>query len=186
MKNSDRFSPRLRRGQSLEPRLFIWYVESPRTNPAWPAARTGHSEQVRRAGGSHPTLYAQLCPSDRRQLAHAARNNDLQAARLMVAAGLPADAGSQHGATPLHWAAFHAMRNSLQYFCFSSRRWTSRTPIFTARQLAGRSTAQNMDGTAATATILPLLNSSCALAPNRPTTYQAPRDPTGISFSEGG
>jgi ankyrin repeat protein len=44
---------------------------------------------------------------DRRQLAHAARNNDLTAVRLMLTAGLPVEARGQHNATSLHWAAFH-------------------------------------------------------------------------------
>jgi hypothetical protein len=54
-----------------------------------------------------PNLVTRLRDPDRRQLAHAARNNDLNAVRLMLAIGLPVDACSQHGATPLHWAAFH-------------------------------------------------------------------------------
>ena len=49
----------------------------------------------------------QLTPAGRRQLAHAARNNDTIAARLMLEAGLPVDTYSQHHATPLHWAAWH-------------------------------------------------------------------------------
>jgi ankyrin repeat protein len=52
-------------------------------------------------------LVARLRDADRRQLAHAARNNDLNAVCLMLAIGLPVDARSQHNATPLHWAAFH-------------------------------------------------------------------------------
>jgi ankyrin repeat protein len=42
-----------------------------------------------------------------RQVANAARNNNAPAVRLMLAAGLPVDVKGQHGATPLHWAAFH-------------------------------------------------------------------------------
>lgn len=45
--------------------------------------------------------------ADLRQLAHAARNNNLSAVRLMLQIGLPIDACGQHEATPLHWAAFH-------------------------------------------------------------------------------
>ncbi len=56
---------------------------------------------------AEPNLAARLRDPERRQLAHAARNNDLNAVRLMLAAGLPVDARSQHDATPLHWAAFH-------------------------------------------------------------------------------
>jgi ankyrin repeat protein len=56
---------------------------------------------------AEPNLVARLHDADRRQLAHAARNNDLNAVCLMLAIGLPVDARSQHNATPLHWAAFH-------------------------------------------------------------------------------
>ncbi len=42
-----------------------------------------------------------------RQIADAARNNDMRAFRAMLTLGFPVDARSQHGATPLHWAAFH-------------------------------------------------------------------------------
>ena len=54
-----------------------------------------------------PTLAAALGAAGRRQLAHAARNNDTAAARLMLTAGLPVDTFSQHHATPLHWASWH-------------------------------------------------------------------------------
>jgi len=55
----------------------------------------------------HPKLSSSLSAAGRRQVAHAARNNDTSAARLMLAAGLPVDTFSQHHATPLHWAAWH-------------------------------------------------------------------------------
>jgi hypothetical protein len=55
----------------------------------------------------HPALAAALPPAGRRHVAHAARNNDTVAARMMLAAGLPIDTFSQHHATPLHWAAWH-------------------------------------------------------------------------------
>jgi ankyrin repeat protein len=57
---------------------------------------------------AQPSLAANLSVSGRRQLAHAARNNDVTAVRLMIAAGLPVvDVFSQHHATPLHWAGWH-------------------------------------------------------------------------------
>ena len=57
---------------------------------------------------AQPNLAATLSASGRRQLAHAARNNDVTAVRLMIAAGLPVvDVFSQHHATPLHWAGWH-------------------------------------------------------------------------------
>ena len=62
---------------------------------------------VRDLLGQQPGLLTTLSESGRRQLAHAARNNDTVAARLMLQAGLPVDTFSQHHATPLHWAAWH-------------------------------------------------------------------------------
>jgi len=55
----------------------------------------------------HPGLVGSLSPAERRQMAHAARNNSLGSVRLMLAAGLPVEATGQHGGTPLHWAAWH-------------------------------------------------------------------------------
>ena len=40
-------------------------------------------------------------------LADAARDNDLRAVQVMLAAGWPVDVRGQHRATPLHWAAWH-------------------------------------------------------------------------------
>jgi hypothetical protein len=55
----------------------------------------------------NPRLAGGLSEAYSRQVAHAARNNNLAAVRIMLAAGFPVDALGQHGATPLHWAAFH-------------------------------------------------------------------------------
>jgi ankyrin repeat protein len=55
----------------------------------------------------NPGITTSLDEAARRMVAHAARNNNLAAVRLMLAAGWPAQALGQHGATPLHWAAFH-------------------------------------------------------------------------------
>ena len=56
---------------------------------------------------ANPNLIQNLSETDRRQLAHAARNNNFAAVRLMLAAGLPVAAAGQHKGTALHWAAFH-------------------------------------------------------------------------------
>jgi ankyrin repeat protein len=56
---------------------------------------------------SHPGLAQTLGDEDRRRLVDAAQENDATAIRLMLAAGWPLDARGQHGATALHWAAFH-------------------------------------------------------------------------------
>jgi ankyrin repeat protein len=54
-----------------------------------------------------PQLLAQAPQKALRQVADAARNNNLAAVRAMLHRGFPVTALSQHGATPLHWAAFH-------------------------------------------------------------------------------
>ena len=54
-----------------------------------------------------PGLISSLSNSDLCQVAHAARNNNAPAVRVMLAAGWPVVALGQHQATPLHWAAFH-------------------------------------------------------------------------------
>jgi hypothetical protein len=54
-----------------------------------------------------PELSSWLLASDKRQVAHAARNNETAVVGAMLKAGLPVDARGQHDATPLHWAAFH-------------------------------------------------------------------------------
>ena len=90
------------------PELARWLMErSPATlqlvNACWL-----HDDAAVESLLSHdPQLSAKLADSDRRQLAHAARNNDLHAVQLFLRAGLPVDARGQHQATALHWAAWH-------------------------------------------------------------------------------
>jgi hypothetical protein len=67
----------------------------------------GDETAVQSLIAGHPGLVSNLSAAYRRQVAHAARNNNTAAVRVMLAAGLPVDEVSQHGATPLHWAAFH-------------------------------------------------------------------------------
>jgi ankyrin repeat protein len=55
----------------------------------------------------NPGLLASLRDADRRNVADAARNNNLNAVRLMLEVGLPVDARGQHAGTSLHWASFH-------------------------------------------------------------------------------
>jgi ankyrin repeat protein len=73
-----------------------------------------HDEAAVRSLAQQPDIVAQLTPAGRRQLAHAVRNNDAIAARLMLEAGLPVDAYSQHHATPLHWAAWHGSADTVR------------------------------------------------------------------------
>lgn len=62
------------------------------------------AREMAKVGGLVPE---RLPKSDRRHLAHAARNNNLAAVKTMLELGFPIDGTSQHAATPLHWAAYH-------------------------------------------------------------------------------
>lgn len=62
---------------------------------------------VKQLLAQNPTIVSSLSKPYQRHVAHAARNNNLAAVRIMLTAGLPVDALGQHQATPLHWAAFH-------------------------------------------------------------------------------
>jgi ankyrin repeat protein len=56
---------------------------------------------------ANPQLLARAPKTALRQIADAARNNNPAVVRAMLRRGFPATALSQHGAMPLHWAAFH-------------------------------------------------------------------------------
>ena len=56
---------------------------------------------------ARPDMARTLGEDELRKLPFAAQNDNVQAVRLMLAAGWPADATAQHGATALHWAGFH-------------------------------------------------------------------------------
>ena len=54
-----------------------------------------------------PSVGGRLTPADVRKLPDAARDENAAAVSLMLDFGWPVDAKGQHGATALHWAAFH-------------------------------------------------------------------------------
>ena len=56
---------------------------------------------------ARPDIARTLSDDERRKLPFAAQNNNVEAVRLMLAAGWPVGAVGQHGATALHWAGFH-------------------------------------------------------------------------------
>jgi len=89
-------------------RIFQFLMErSPDEIKLITACWLGDEATINSLFATELNLVARMRDADRRQLAHAARNNNLTAVRLMLAIGLPVDARSQHNATPLHWAAFH-------------------------------------------------------------------------------
>lgn len=56
---------------------------------------------------TNPGAIQQAPASLTSQVADAARNNNTAAVKVMLARGFPVSAVAQHGAAPLHWAAFH-------------------------------------------------------------------------------
>ena len=72
-------------------------------NAAW----AGDEAAVDAIRARNPKLQESFTKSDLQQVAHAARNNELAAVRLLLKAGLPVISRGQHNATPLHWAAWH-------------------------------------------------------------------------------
>jgi ankyrin repeat protein len=88
--------------------LHQWLMDrSPADVKLIAACWAGDESAVRSLVSDHPGLVASLSGAYRRHAAHAARNNDVDAVRAMLGAGLPVDALGQHKGTPLHWAAFH-------------------------------------------------------------------------------
>lgn len=71
------------------------------------ACLAGDEAAARAVLTAHPGIVQTLADADRRELAHAARNNQANAVRLFLESGWPVDVRGQHQATPLHWAAFH-------------------------------------------------------------------------------
>jgi len=55
----------------------------------------------------HPDTVKRLSDEDAQKLPQAAQNNNIQAVRLMLAAGWPVDTRGEMGATALHWAGFN-------------------------------------------------------------------------------
>jgi ankyrin repeat protein len=71
------------------------------------AAEVGDEAAFRELQRQKPDLVATLTDGEKRKLADAAENNNLDAVRLMLDAGWPVDFIGAHGGSALHWAAFH-------------------------------------------------------------------------------
>ncbi|HEV2210644.1 MAG TPA: ankyrin repeat domain-containing protein [Verrucomicrobiae bacterium] len=111
--------------------IYIWTL-GPNKSPHVLAHESGHAEVLRclmerspdslklslalelgdkalfdRLVAAAPDMPKSLAPAERRRLADAAQNRNLEMVRRMLEAGWPVDARGQHGGTALHWAAFH-------------------------------------------------------------------------------
>jgi ankyrin repeat protein len=71
------------------------------------AGELGDRATLAALADEHPGLVAELTSDQRRRLVDAAQDADSAAVSAMLGAGWPVDARGQHGATALHWAAFH-------------------------------------------------------------------------------
>src|SRR5262249_47822209 len=67
----------------------------------------GDEATMRQLRADYTKIAGEFTEEDRRQVAHAARNNETSVVRLLLESGLPVDGTSQHQATALHWAGFH-------------------------------------------------------------------------------
>jgi ankyrin repeat protein len=83
------------------------------------AAEVGDEPAFRELLREQPDLVSTLSDADKRKLADAAQNNNLDAVRLMLGAGWPVDFPGPDNVTALHWAAFHGnadmVREILRY-----------------------------------------------------------------------
>ncbi|HEV8543979.1 MAG TPA: ankyrin repeat domain-containing protein [Verrucomicrobiae bacterium] len=80
---------------------------SPSTVRLINACWLGDQEMVESVLQAAPEIAGGLSKADQQQIAHAARNDNLPAVRLLLKAGFPVEARGQHGATPIYWAAWH-------------------------------------------------------------------------------
>ena len=87
--------------------LQLLFDRSPEPVKLIAACWLGDEATVQSLRAKHPNMAESFTDGDRRQVAHAARNNKTDVVRLLIESGLPVDARGQHQATPLHWAAFH-------------------------------------------------------------------------------
>ena len=78
------------------------------------AVDLGDEELFRRLLQAQPRLVKSLRPAELRKLADAARDRNLDALRLMLAAGWPLDARGDDDGTALHWAAWHGNREMVK------------------------------------------------------------------------
>jgi hypothetical protein len=87
--------------------LELLLARSPDTLRLAAACELGQREQVEALLAARPALRGTAPAALQRRLVDAAQDADLEAVRLFLRAGWPADALGQHGATALHWGAFH-------------------------------------------------------------------------------
>lgn len=106
--------------QAKHPDLFEYLMaQSPPGLQLAVACEVVDENRARRVVAETPGVLASLTASDRRRLPAAATDNRLDAVRLMLSLGWPADEPGQEGGTALHWAAFHGnidmVREILRY-----------------------------------------------------------------------
>ena len=71
------------------------------------AGQLADTQLMRSLLANDPRLVQRLTTEQRAGLVNAAQSERLDAVRAMLEAGWPVDARGQHGATALHWAAYH-------------------------------------------------------------------------------
>ncbi len=87
--------------------LEVLFERSPPALQLSAACELGEASRVESLLAERPELRGAVPSEERRKLVDAAQDHDLGRLRLLLAAGWPLDSRGQHGATALHWAAFH-------------------------------------------------------------------------------
>ena len=88
----------------------IFRVLMDRSQPALAlaaACEVGDEKLATSIVAGHPDATRTLNPDEQRKLVDAAERNDMEPVRLMLGAGWPVNARGKHGATALHFAAWH-------------------------------------------------------------------------------
>jgi ankyrin repeat protein len=94
--------------------LSLLLSRAPPRDRVMQALWSGDGEAADGVLASDPATIEGAPPKVLRQVADAARNNNTAAVKAMLAHGFPVTAVSQHGASPLQWAAFHGNPEMLQ------------------------------------------------------------------------
>ena len=87
--------------------LDLLLSRAPPVDRVMQALWSGDGDAADAVLATDPAVIEHAPPQVLRQVADAARNNNTDAVKAMLARGFSVTAVSQHGATPLHWAAFH-------------------------------------------------------------------------------
>ncbi|MFN3192611.1 MAG: ankyrin repeat domain-containing protein [Aureliella sp.] len=145
------------------------------------AALLNRREQISQIMEANPQIVGQLNDSQMSHLCHSARNNDSEKVLRLLELDFSTSCRGQHGATPLHWAAFHGNMVMLDALLNASPELEPRDFDFQSTPLGwafhGASGGWFKDSGDYPGVTRRLLESGCQLEPNwKPTGIDAVDD----------